>query len=354
MNNRATDVIIIGGGIIGVSLALELGRRGARVRVLERSEPGREASHAAAGILGARDPETPECLRELAKASAAMYPQWVGRLEEESGSSADLRSEGTIYLSDSAKPRLGDSISKTRLAELEPEIAGDFKHAYVTDEGSVDPRALMKCLLATATKNGVAISHEHAVEEIVVESGKAKGVRCGNNRIAAGVIANCAGAWAGEIAGVNVPALPVKGQMLAVVDPHDKQQKLRRVVRGDDVYLVPRSDGRLLIGATVERVGFDKRVEPEKILQMRNAAAKLVPKVGAMLIQESWTGLRPGTPDHLPILGATGIKNYFVATGHYRNGIFLAPITAEVMADVINGDTLSFDLSEFSLSRFAK
>lgn len=355
MRNSSSDVIIIGGGIIGISLALELRARGANVRVLERGEPGHEASHAGAGILGPRDPETPECLRELAMASAEMYPEWIARLEAKTGLRADLRREGTIYLSANAKEGLDDAVRADKLSEMELLVrAGGGMHAYRTDEGSVDPRALVKILLAAAKDDGVVISHEHPVTAVEIGKESATGVLSGNNRIAADVIVNCAGAWAGEIAGVNVPSLPVKGQMLAVVDPHDKKQNLRHVVRGDDVYLVPRSDGRILIGATVERVGFDKGVEPETILRLQHEATKLVPRVAEMRIQESWAGLRPGTPDQFPILGGTQLKNYFVATGHYRNGILLAPITAKVMADFVHGDDPGFELSRFALSRFRK
>jgi glycine/D-amino acid oxidase-like deaminating enzyme len=276
----------------------------------------------------------------------------VAKLEEESGLSADLRREGTIYLSQEERPESGRAVSAEWLEENEPAIPNTWL-AYRTEEGSVDPRALMAAATEAAKKNGVVISHEHPVSELETSGERVAGVRVGSKTLSADVVVNCAGAWAGEIAGVAIPSLPVKGQMLAVVDTHKRTAVIRHVVRGDEVYLVPRSDGRILIGATVEHAGFDKRVEPEMILRMKHEAVKLVPHVADMRIQESWAGLRPGSPDKLPMLGKTSMQNYFVATGHYRNGILLAPITAQIIADMICGGDPEFDLSKFSLKRFS-
>jgi glycine oxidase len=352
MSDRASDVIIIGGGIIGVSVALELQRRGASVRVLERGEPGREASWAGAGMLAAQDPDTPECLRPLARASAEIYPDWVSELEQESRLSADFRCEGTIYLTQEKKEGLGPPLSDADVKSREGFLS-KAPFAYFTTEASVDPRALMAVAVAAAKKGGIVISHEHHVTAIETSGNQAVGVRLGNQTVSANVIINCAGAWTGEVVGGEIETHPVKGQMFSVVPVNSREVPLKHVVRGDDVYLVPRSDGRILIGATVERVGFDKKVDAETILKMHRAAIELAPKIGEMRIHESWAGLRPGSPDKLPILGETGLKNYFAATGHYRNGILLAPVTARIMADVINGDTPQFSISRFTPSRFS-
>jgi glycine oxidase len=353
MNDRESDVIVIGGGIIGLSVALELQRRGASVHVLERREPGREASWAGAGMLAAQDPDTPECLRELAIASAAMYPKWVADLEQRSGLHADLLREGTIYLSGSEKKGLGPALTDSDLARLETGLSTMGAFAYFTSEASIDPRALMAAAVAAAKKRGVLVSHEHPVTALEVSGNQATGVRVGNQILPANVIINCAGAWAGEVVDGEIHTHPVKGQMLSVVSVDSHASPLKHVVRGDDVYLVPRSDGRIMIGATVERVGFDKKVDSETILKMHRAAMELLPEIGEMRIHETWAGLRPGSPDKLPIVGKTGLKGYFAATGHYRNGILLAPVTARIMADVINGDTQVFDISRFSPSRFS-
>jgi glycine oxidase len=196
VSNRLSDVIVIGGGIIGLSLALELRARGAAVRVLERGEPGREASWAGAGMLAAQDPDTPDSLRTLAVASAEIYPRWVAGLEESSGLSADLRSEGTIYLSKAEINGLGHALSPGELEKLEAGIGLQAQHAYFTNEGSVDPRALMIVAAAAAKQSGVIVSHEHPVSSIEVFDRCAKGARVGNQTIAADVIINCAGAWA--------------------------------------------------------------------------------------------------------------------------------------------------------------
>jgi len=167
-------------------------------------------------------------------------------------------------------------------------------------------------------------------------------------------VVNCAGAWAGQIGPHRFPTRPVKGQMLCVAMP--QRELVRHVVRTmgltPDVYLIPRSDGRMLIGATVEEAGFDKQTVPETILKLRQAALDLVPKLADARILESWAGLRPGTPDGLPILGATPTPGYFVATGHFRDGILLAPVTARVMAEVISGRAPGYDLGAFSALRF--
>jgi len=163
-------------------------------------------------------------------------------------------------------------------------------------------------------------------------------------------VVNCAGAWSGQIGPLKLPTRPVKGQMLCLVMP--SRDLLKCVVRTPEVYLIPRSDGRLLVGATVEEAGFDKRTVPETIQRLHRAALKLVPKLKDARILEDWAGLRPGTPDNLPILGATSTPGYYVATGHFRDGILLAPITARVMADVIEGRQPDFDLRLFSPARF--
>lgn len=352
MNDQKNDVLIIGGGIIGVSLALELRKRGVSVRVLERGEPGREASHAGAGMLAAKDPDTPEVLRELLLASSRMYPEWVRELEEESGVKTDLRTEGTIYLSEEARVGLGQELSKEEVGRLDAGVRA-AEHAYFTDEGSIDPRALMAAATAAAKRAGAVISHEHPVTKIEIEDDCVKGIRAGDHVFSAGVVVNAAGAWAQKIAGAHLPSHPVKGQMLAVVDPNNKTPAIRHVVRGEEIYLVPRSDGRTLIGATVEKVGFDKRVRPEVILSMQHEAGRLVPRVAEMRIHESWAGLRPGSPDKLPLLGETNVRGYFAATGHYRNGILMAPITARTMAKIILREEAVFDLKAFDPKRFS-
>ena len=167
---------------------------------------------------------------------------------------------------------------------------------------------------------------------------------------------NCAGAWASQIKPFGVPTRPVKGQMLCVVPAakaHTSGPLLRHVVRTPEVYIVPRSDGRILLGSTLEEAGFDKRVDPETVQRLHRAAESVAPEIGQMRIHDAWAGLRPGTPDDLPILGATSMPGYYAATGHYRDGIMLAPVTAEVMTQLLTGQPTKFDLAPFSPLRKA-
>jgi glycine oxidase len=351
--HRAHDAIVCGAGVIGLSLALELRHRGLAVLLLERSSPGHEASYAAAGMLAWCDAHHVPALHALAHASFREYPEFVHTIEDQSGQRVDLRLEGTIQLlaEGEAQPPLGclRRLSAEDAALLEPLLAG-VGPAALLQEGSVDPRALCAALERAARHRGVELATGSAVTEVVVEAGRVTGVRTERTEFAAGIVVNCCGAWSSELAGaMRVPVRPVKGQMLAVVGGH----LLRHTIRGNDVYLVPRSDGRLLIGATVEEAGFDKRVVPETIQRLHQAAANLVPHVGEMKMLEAWAGLRPATSDQLPVLGATALPGYFLATGHYRDGVLLAPITAKVMADLITGAPTAFDLTPFSPDRFA-
>lgn len=367
---KSWDAIIIGAGIIGLSLAIELKKQGLRVLVVEKGELGREASWAAGGMLVDNAEETRPELRELATASAGIYPEFVHELQDESGLKIDLRSVGTIVLTRvEMGPRAaagGQSPATTQdcslprpLAELEPALQADASTARFLKESCVDPRDLTAAAIAVARHRGIDFSSGDRVLEVVVANGTACGVRTNKSQFNAGIVVNCAGAWAGQIGPYPFPARPVKGQMLCVILP--QKELVRHVVRTlgrtsgrtPDVYLIPRSDGRMLIGATAEEAGFDKQIVPETVQRLRQAAIDLVPRLTEARILEAWAGLRPGTPDGLPILGSTPTPGYFVATGHFRDGILLAPVTAKVMAHLMTGQWQPIDLSEFSASRFA-
>ncbi len=348
---KTWDAIVIGGGVIGLSLARELRRHGATVLVVDRSEPGREASFAAGGMLACCDPHTPPALQPLALASAKLYPEFAHELEDESGVRIDLRRDGTIFLpAGNERPVCSPvaELTPDQLAELEPAL-GFRDRAFFLEERTVDPRALMAALTKTAKHRGIEIAPGIAVREVEIAAGRATGVRTAKTRFAASTVVNCAGAWAGEIGPQQFPTRPIKGQMLAVA----AQGLLRHVIRATDVYLVPRSNGRLLIGSTLEDAGFNKRVDPATLQGLHREAAKLVPQIGESRVLEDWAGLRPGTPDDLPLLGRTDTEGYFVAVGHYRNGILLAPITAMLMTDLVRGRATEFDLAAFSPARFS-
>ena len=349
---KTWDVIVIGGGIIGLSLAIALRKRGASVLVVERGEPGREASHAAGGMLVDCLFETPAALQSLATASARMYPEFVHELELESGMKADLRDQGTILFPGPQHAadceHAGLTAVKPRL--LEPELADD-QRAFFLRERSVDPRALAAVAVRAAKNLDVDFSSGDPVTAVNLSDSQVTGVRTTKTNFAAEKVVNCAGAWSGQLGPQVFPTRPVKGQMLCLVMP--SRELIRHVIRSPTAYLIPRSDGRLLAGASVEEAGFDKRTDPSTIQGLHRAALELVPKLRDAKILEDWAGLRPGTPDALPILGATSTPGYYVATGHFRDGILLAPITAEVMAAVLEGRKAEYDLSPFSAGRFS-
>jgi glycine oxidase len=350
---KTWDVIIVGGGIIGLSLSIELRKHGASVLVVERGEPGREASHAAGGMLANCGDETPALLQGLANASANMYPEFAHELQDESGVNVDLRANGTLLF---LEPGHGaEKIPGARplpgpLAELEPALASQQRDTVFLNERSVCPRALTEAALKAARHRGVDISSGATVVSVDMAGRHAAGVTTAKTSYRAPTVVNCGGAWAGRIPPFDFPVRPVKGQMLCFAMP--SRELLRHVVRSPEIYLIPRSDGRLLAGATVEEAGYDKHTVPETIQRLHRAAVALLPALENARLLEAWAGLRPGTPDNLPILGATLTPGYYVATGHFRDGILLAPVTAQVMARVIAGSDPEFDLSPFSMERF--
>ena len=357
---KSSDAIIIGAGIIGLSLAIELRKRGISVLIVERGEPGREASYAAAGMLAVAGDEFPKQLKPLASESARRYPEFVHELQDESGIRVDLREHGTILVSRLGEfPEGSEPLSPQRLKSLEPEVGpiqpestkgGQSENicAAYLPERSVDPRALVAAAYKAARHRQVDISSAAEVQSLLVEAGRVAGVATARAKYAAPVVINCAGAWAGAISPCEFPVKPIKGQMLAVV----AAPELRHVIRSEKAYLVPRSDGRLVIGSTLEDVGYNKETDVNALQRLFGAAVELVPGVSGSRRHEAWAGLRPATPDELPILGETSVSGYFMATGHYRDGILFAPATAAVMASAIMRETPGVDIGPFSPSRF--
>jgi glycine/D-amino acid oxidase-like deaminating enzyme len=303
----------------------------------------------------------------LALASAALYPEFIQEIEAESATKVDYRPHGTIlFLTGEEEEPFCDGgfrLDLPMLAELEPNLSYPESGAAFLPEASVDPRALISAAVKAAKHRGVDIVSGTAVTQIDISNLGASGVSTVNTRYPAAVVINCAGAWSGQVPGpLPIPTRPIKGHMLAVIPasrivahaPSTGDALVRHVVRGPGAYIVPRSDGRIVIGSTVEDVGYDKRVVPETIQQLHQAAANLIPELGEALIHESWAGLRPGTPDTLPLMGRTAVDGYFVAAGHYRDGILLAPITAHLMTELIRGQQPDFDLAAFSPQRFGR
>jgi glycine oxidase len=340
---KSWDVIIAGAGIIGVSIALELRGRGAQVLVLDRGEPGNEASSAAAGMLAAADPETPPALRPLALKSARIFPEYVHKLEAAARMQVDFRSLGTIALLETGSaPREYRKLSADDLQRLEPSLQPLGRSGFLVQEDSVDPRLLMQAALAAAQNSEMEIRGHAAVKNIRSRDGEVE-VLTGADQFTARFVVDCRGAWSG------IPVRPRKGQMLYV---QPQASVLQHVLRAPEVYVVPRSTGKLLIGATVEDVGYDKSVNTSAIDNLLTAAARYLPELLSAPITQSWAGLRPGTPDDLPIIGPTETRGVFVASGHFRNGILLAPITASIVAGLIEGLPSPVDISSFAPARF--
>ena len=362
------DVAIAGGGLIGASIALELARAGLRVGVFDRQEPGQEASWAGAGILSPA-PESSAMipLVSLGKASMAIYPEFVQMVEEISGHQAGYRPKGTLQalFTGDAREELStlialhhglglkaEPLSASDALELEPSLSDELEAGVLRpEEASVDNRALTSAVLEAARRSGVEFFPGSAVHGILREGARCIGLNLRNEKIEAQWIVIAAGCFSANIDGVAeyAPVRPAKGQMVAM---RADNLKIERVLWSEKIYLVPRNDGRILAGATVEYSGFDKTVTPAGIERLLAAAIELSPGLSDARIEETWAGLRPDSPDHLPILGPTDIDGLLVATGHFRGGILLTPITARLVREWVTHQNVSVDWARFSPMRF--
>ena len=364
------DVAIVGAGLIGCGIAYELAKRGATVTVYDRAEPARAASWAGAGMLAPYSEEVADpAMLALCDASLRAYPAFVSELHERTGVDAQLRHEGTLHVAfDAATANARDAqcaafrrngadaavLDRTAALAREPMLGGDIRGAvYVANEAHVDNRRLGRALVAACTDAGVRFER---VTELAIEADarRVRGLRTERGFAATGAVVNAAGAWAGELAGIpaaaRVAVRPVAGEMLALAVP---KGFTRGLVWSNHVYLVPRDDGRLLIGATSVERDFDVRVTARGVHALLDEALRIAPALGAFAVVETWAGLRPASHDGRPYLGATAIDGYFVATGHYRNGILLTPITALAVAAVIAGEGPPLTLAAFDPRRGA-
>ncbi len=403
---RSYDVVVVGAGLIGGSIALRLAQEHLRVALFDRQEPAREASWAAAGMLSpAPDSLADVPLIPFSRASLALYPDFVTELEELSGQRVHYRSEGTIeaLFSGDAERKLSTLIALhhglglpteplplDEARKLEPALGREVRAAALLPfESSVDNRALTEAVLAAGVAQGVELCAHAEVVRLASDAERCTGVtvregaaalRPGTVRrdtvrrgadppgtghpavrsgaeetVAAGHVVLAAGAFSQKIAGVSPPVAtrPVRGQMVAL---RCTGIQLRRVLRSERGYLVPRDDNttqRIVAGSTLEDADFEKRVTPAGPERILSAAQELVPALSDAEIVETWCGLRPDTPDHLPILGPAELRHLTVATGHYRNGILLAPITAKLVREWITESRVSMDWEIFSPLRFS-
>ena len=362
------DVAIAGGGVIGASIAMELARAGLRVAVFDRQKPGQEASWASAGIISPA-PENPGMIAtvELGKKSAALYPEFVALVEEISGQIAGFRPKGTLeaLFSRDTKGELSTIIAVHHglglkaeplraedARELEPALSEEIEAAVLRpEESSIDNRALTAAVLAAAERSGAQFFAGSGVKAVWSEGHRCRGLVLQNEKVEAKWTIIAAGCFSGTIEGAAVyaPVRPAKGQMAAL---RADELKIERVLWSEKIYLVPRNDGRILAGATVEYAGFDKRVTAGGIERILSAAFELAPGLKNARLEETWAGLRPDSPDHLPILGPTDLGGLMMATGHFRSGILLTPITARVIREWITEQKVSVDWDRFSPLRF--
>ncbi|HET9031049.1 MAG TPA: glycine oxidase ThiO [Candidatus Aquilonibacter sp.] len=369
--NGSGDVAVLGGGVIGLAIAQALASRGATVRVFERDEPGRAASWAAAGMLAPYTERLDdEALLALCAQSLAMYPSFARACQEDSGVDVQLHLDGIVNaaFSDERLDELTDRaralsqrgiacelLDRSALLVAEPALGRKVLGALLlSGEGYVDNRRLGRALTAACERSGVTIVRDTEQLAIELDNRRVLGVRTHRGFTAARHVIVATGAWSASIPGLRdalaPPVTPVKGQMLALAAPRGF---LKRTTWVPGAYLVPREDGRLLVGATVEHAGFDQRVTAEGVRALLDAALDAAPALGSFALTETWAGLRPATPDGRPILGPTGIDGLIMATGHYRNGILLTPITAQLIASFVEtGDARP--LEPWLLARFEK
>ena len=355
------DVIIVGAGVIGCACARLLARSGAKVLVLDRGEPGAEASNAAAGMLAPLgEAHEPGPFFDLLRESAALFPALAKELFDETGIDVEYRREGLLEVafgddderalrervrSIAARGLAVEAWDSTAVREREPAVAEDVLFGMVLpDDHRVDSVKLTRALWRSAADAGAEFRVGAPVTRVIE---KPNGVEVGGERIQASEVVIAAGAFSGLIPGA-LPrpdaVRPVRGQMVAVEAP---RRLLRRSVKSAHAYLVPRDDGRVLIGATVEDVGFDKTVTASAVRDLLAAATRIVPAIASCRFRDAWAGLRPRSSTDLPII-ARAREGLIVATGHFRNGIVLAPITAALIADLASGRRPSLDLTPFS------
>lgn len=364
---RGQRVAVVGGGVIGLTIAHRLAAAGASVTVIDRTASAQEASWAAGGILGPQlEAERPGPFLELALRSRTLYPALAATLKEQTGLSIGYRETGMLRLAftedqaqslaathawQRASQLRAELLSPVELRGLEPSAS---PHAiaglWLPDDHQVEPRRLLAALRAGCVRLGVSVLLGEALE-LETRGDRVSGVRTSAGRLEADRVVLAAGVWSGALAplGIRLPLEPVRGQ---IVELRVAPGMLQRQLNGEGVYLVPREDGRVLVGSTMERVGFDRSVTDAAVEGLLRGACKLCPSLSGAAVNDRWAGLRPATPDHLPILSAGPLTGLFFATGHFRNGVLLAPITARIVLDWVSEGPRVMDLNAFRHTRF--
>jgi glycine oxidase len=363
------DVVIIGGGVIGLSIAYELAREGVQATVLDRDEMGRAASWAGAGIISPgseRPTDNPSV--ELRSRSARLYPRWSAALLEETGIDNGYRRTGGVDVAwsedeeQALKAASGrwreEGIAFERLApgdfaRVEPALNPELRVAYfLADRAQIRNPRHLKALADAASRRGVCLRPGSAALGFEMKGGRVTAVQTSGDLLACGTAVVAAGPWSDPLLGsigLRVPTPPIKGQIVLL---RGEPLLVRRIVEHGRNYLVPRDDGRILVGATEEEVGFDTRPTPVGVRDLIDEALKLCPVLAEAEVERTWAGLRPGSLDSRPYIGlAPGFPNLVVATGHRRAGLQLSPATAEVVSDLVLGRPPRINLTPFRLDR---
>jgi glycine oxidase len=366
-----SDVAIIGGGIMGSAVALRLAQRGIGVTVIERGIPGAEASSAAAGILGPQmEAEGPGPLLDLGLKSRALYPALAAELRDLTGIDVGYDRSGVlaVALDEAGERELGarrtwqlarglrvESLSGEAARTREPALGPAVRAALAfPDDAQVVARELARAFSQAAAGAGARFLTGRYVRRVLIENGTAVGVELDGETLPAGAVVVAAGSWSGLVEGAGVPASvvrPARGQLVSI---ETRPPLFRQVIAAPGGYLVPRRDGTVLAGSTVEMVGFQKQVTVAGLATILTLAHTLIPALGTAPVTGSWSNFRPFTEDHLPVLGLTAINGLVLATGHFRNGILLAPITAYAIAALVATGRATTDLAPFSIARFPR
>src|SRR4051794_32192826 len=363
------DVVVAGGGVIGMSIAWRAASAGMRVAVVDDA-PGTGSTYAAAGMLAAVTEASygEEALLALCRTSLAAYPSYVADVEAASGLGVGLRTAGTLLVGfdDDDMRAIAElhafqvelGLESRRLTArdaraTEPALTPRLRGALsVAGDHSVDPRALHAALLVAAEGAGVEMVRSR-VTALLVDGGVAAGVVTGSGEVLGDHVVLALGAWSGQLPGTPpVPVRPVKGQILRLRGPALLTGTVRALVRGRSVYLVPYDDDRLVVGATVEELGFDDRVTAGAVLDLLSDATEVVPDLAELELVETTVRWRPGSPDNAPLVGPSSLPGLLLATGHHRNGVLLAPVTADAVVTMLTGDDVPDEVAALDPARF--
>lgn len=370
-NEIYSNVLIVGGGIIGLSLARELHKKGiSRIAIAECGEIGKEASYAAAGMLAPHaETEKLDDFYNFCSESNALYPDFAREIFDETGVDIEFDKSGTLYLAftdedvEEIRCRFEwqknagfevERLTARETGQSEPFVSPDvLESLYFPNDWQVENRKLLYALRKFCKLSEIEIRENAEIINLLEENGKIVGAETGNEKFYAQKTVIATGAWTSLIKSESVrlpPVKPIRGQMISF---HAAKRLFQKVIYSPRGYIVPRADGRILAGATIEDAGFDKSVSKAGIELLRDHALEIAPNLVNLDIYESWAGLRPFAPDGLPVLGAfSEVENLFIATAHYRNGILLAPLTAKILADKIAENLDSEYLEIYNPRRF--